>query len=244
MDGQHDWWAVRATGSGEDARVTSTSHVNHGKPAADVVVAPRLLREATRGRVSIALHHDAALAPGWSGSAWKFTRELDKALDWLQRLAGPHGARMVVTLVDDVHARDIERTHAGATPVVDLVVAVPPEAPSQSAAVGRALAKALHETAHALAAKADGKPANRFADEYAAALVESCYLLDTLRPGDVVALNVAGRHAPTDNYAIHQSRAAAGAVLRELRTLARSDKLQARNTGVHAALHARCGIER
>ncbi|HEU4814401.1 MAG TPA: hypothetical protein VFS99_09275 [Xanthomonadaceae bacterium] len=244
MDGQHDWWAVRATGNEDARQLASTSHVNHGKPPADGDLEPRLLREATRGQVSIALHHDAALSADWSGSAWKFTRELDKALDWLQRLAGPRGARMVVTLVDDAHARDIERTHAGATPTVDLVVAVPPDAPSQSAAVGRALAKALHETAHALAATSGDASADRFAAEYAAALVESCYLLDTLRPGDVVALNVAGRHAPTDNYAIEQSRAAAGTVVRELRALARADKLQADDADVQAALHARCDIER
>ena len=246
MDGQHDWWGVRATGEGDATQVTSTSHVNHGKPPADVAIAPRLLREETRGRVSIALHHDAGLAADWSGSAWKFTRELDKALDWLQRLAGARGARMVVTLVDDAYARDIERTHAGATPVVDLVVAVPPEAASQSAIVGRALAKALHETAHALAAAPSGvgAGANRYADEHAAALVESCYLLDTLRPGDVVALNVAGRHASTDNYAILQSRAAAGAVVRELRALARADKVHAGDAGVQATLHAKCGITR
>lgn len=244
MDGRHDWWAVRAIGSGDAGRLVSTSHVNHGKPTADVAVAPRLLREAARGQVSIALHHDATLAADWSGSAWKFTRELDKALDWLQRLAGPRGVRVVVTLVDDAHARDVERTHGGTTPVVDLVVAVPPDAASQSAVVGRALAKALHETAHAQAATSEDTGANRFADEYAAALVESCYLLDTLRPGDVVALNVAGRHAPTDNYAIEQSRAAAGAVVRELRALARADKLQADDADVQAALHARCDIER
>ena len=41
MDGHHDWWAVRATGSGDAARVSSTSHVNHGKPPAEVDVAPR-----------------------------------------------------------------------------------------------------------------------------------------------------------------------------------------------------------
>src|SRR5688500_3190139 len=117
MDDPHDWWGVRATGDGDATQLTSTSHVNHGKPPADVDIAPRLLREAARGSVSIALHHDAALAADWSGSAWKFTRELDKALDWLQRLAGPRGARVVVTLVDDAHARDIERTHAGVTPV-------------------------------------------------------------------------------------------------------------------------------
>lgn len=245
MDGHHDWWAVRATGSGDAARVSSTSHVNHGRPAADVDVAPRLLHEVARDGVSIALYHDAALAGAWSGSAWKFARDLDKALDWLQRLAGPRGARLVVTLVDDAHARDIERTHAGATPVIDLVVAVPADASSQSAVVGRALAKALHEAAHVLAATTtEGPGADRYSDEYAAALVESCYLLDTLRPGDVVALSVASQHPPTDNYAITQSRAAAGAVVRELRALARTDHLRAGNAGVHAALHRRCGIER
>ncbi|HET8818192.1 MAG TPA: hypothetical protein VFM73_01440 [Xanthomonadaceae bacterium] len=244
LHGPTDWWSVRTIGNGDAATLRSTSHVNHGKPAREAPLEPRLLHEASRGNVSIALHHDAALAAGWSGSAWKFRRELDKALDWLQRLAGPHGARVVVTLVDDTHALDVERTHPAVQPVIDLVVAVDPRTTSQSAAVGQALATALHETAHALAAKAGRHAGNRFADEHAAALVEACYLLDTGRPGDVIALHPAAQHPGTDNYAITQSRAAAGAVVRELRMLARSGTLRADDWTALGPVFARCGIDR
>ena len=171
-------------------------------------------------------------------------RSLDKALDWLQRLAGPHGARVVLTLVDDTQALDVERTHAGPPPVVDLVVAVDAGTPSQSAAVGRALATALHEAAHALAAAPAVRRADRFAAEHAAALVEACYLADTMRPGDTLALRVAARHPPTDNYAIAQSSAAAGAVVRELRTLAGGESLRADDGVAVARVFARCGIAR
>lgn len=244
LGSQTDWWSVRAVGSGDSARLHSTSHVNHGKPPREAALETRLLHEVARGNVSVALHHDAAIAADWSGSAWKFGRELDKALDWLQRLAGPRGARVVLTLVGDTHALDIERTHPAGPPVVDLVVAVDADTTSQSAAVGRALATALHETAHALAGTSGRESTNRFADEHAAALVEACYLLDTLRPGDVMALRPAGQHAPTDNYAIAQSRAAAGAVVRELRTLARTETLRADDRESLAPVFARCGIDR
>lgn len=242
MEADSDWWSVRATGSGDDARLLSTSHVNHGKPPADGEPAPRVLREVSRGNVSITLRHDAAIAADWSGSAWKVAPELDTALDWLQRIAGPRGARILVTLVDDARSMDIARSHPAATPVVDLYVAVDADAPSQSAAAGRALATALHEAAHALSATAPRGRADRYADEYAAALAESCYLVDTLRPGDRAALNVAGRHAPTDNNAIAQSRAAAGAVVQELRDLARTRALRADDAARLGALHRRCGI--
>lgn len=244
MGGHADWWSVRTVGSGEAAAVHSTSHVNHGKPPAEVVVQPRLLREATRGNLSVALQYDAAIADAWSGSAWKVHRELDKALDWLERLAGPRGARLVLTLVDDAQARDVARVHAGEPPVVDLVVAVDADTGSQSAVVGRALATALHEAAHALSAHQAGRPADRFADEHAAALVEACYLVDTLRPGDALSLRIATNHAPTDNYAIQQSRAAAGAVVRELRTLARTDALRADDASATRRVFSRCGIAR
>lgn len=244
LDSRTDWWSVRAAGSDDAATLRSTSHVNHGKPPRESALEPRLLHEVARGNVSIALHHDAAIAAGWSGSAWKFRRELDKALDWLQRLAGPRGARIVLTLVDDTRAIDVERTHPAGSPVVDLVVAVDAGTPSQSAAVGQALATALHETAHALASASGRHAINRFADEHAAALVEACYLLDTTRPGDVIALQPTARHPATDNYAIAQSRAAAGAVVRELRTLARTGTLRADDGKSLAPVFARCGIDR
>lgn len=242
MGGHADWWSVRTVGSGRAAAVHSTSHVNHGKPPADVEVQPRLLREEKRGNVSVALQYDAVIADAWSGSAWKVHRELDKALDWLERLAGPRGARLVLTLVDDAQARDVARVHAGEPLVVDLVVAVGADTDSQSAVVGRALATALHEAAHALSAQ--GGPADRFADEHAAALVEACYLVDTLRPGDALSLRIGTDHAPTDNYAIQQSRAAAGAVVRELRTLVRAGALRADDAGATRRVFSRCGIGR
>ena len=238
-----DWWSVRVAGNGDAAVLHSTSHVNHGKPPADVAVQPRVLLEATRGEVAVVLQYDAAIAADWAGASWKVQREVDKVLDWLQRLAGPRGARLVLTLVDDTRARDVARAHPADLPVVDLVVAVDADAGSQSAVVGRALATALHEAAHALSTTPATR-ANRFSDEHAAALTQACYLVDTLRPGDVLALRLATAHAPTDNYAIAQSRAATGAVVRELRTLARDETLSADDRDIVSVVHARCGIAR
>lgn len=239
LEARHDWWAVRASGSGEQLQLESLSHVNHGKPPRTAPVEPRLLREASRGNVSIAVHHDGAIAEAWSGSAWKLGRELDKALDWLQRIAGPDGARIVVTLVDDERGFDLARSHAPRPAVVDLYVAADADAPSQSAVVGRALATALHEMVHALAAPGRAR-ANRFAEEYRASLVQSCYLFDILRPDDVMALQLAARDARTDNYAITASRDAAGAVIRELRTLAHAETVRPADAQALTALRARC----
>lgn len=244
LESRTDWWSVRHAGSGASAALYSTSHVNHGKPPAAGELQPRVLHEATRGDVSIALQYDAAIAGEWAGSAWKVQREVDKGLDWLHRLAGDEGARVVLTLVDDSRARDIERVHRGSAPVVDLVVAASADAESQSALVGEALATVLHEAAHALSLTAAGSRSDRFADEYAAALVQACYLVDTLRPGDVLALRLAAAHPPTDNYAVTQSRAATAAVVRELRALAHGDILSADDRDTIAVLHARCGIHR
>ena len=240
LEARHDWWAVRASGSGAQLQLESLSHVNHGKPPRTAPVEPRLLREVSRGNVSIAVRHDGAIAETWSGSAWKLGRELDKALGWLQRIAGPGGARIVVTLVDDGASFDMARSHPARPPVVDLYVATDADATSQSAVVGRARATALHEMVHALAAARGSARTNRFAEEYRASLVQSCYLLDTLRPDDVLALQLAARHAPTDNYAISQSRAAAGAVIRELRTVAHVDIVRPEDATALTALRARC----
>ena len=238
LEAANDWWSVRATGQGTEARLHSTSHVNHGRPPRDRPVEPRLLREETRGAVSVAVHRDAALET-WVDAGWTFGRELDKALDWLARVAGEDGARLVVTLVDDEHALHVDRVHAARPPVVELHVAVDDAVASRSAVVGRALGKGLHEIVHAVSATT--RPTDdRLAEERHASLVEACYLLDTIRPGDTLALNASTGHPGTDNFAILQSRAAAAATIGELRRIAGSTTLQAGDRAVRDALRRRC----
>ena len=240
LESGNDWWSVRASGQGDQARLHSTSHVNHGRPARESPIERRLLREARRGTVSVAVHRDAALAGTWPAAAPVLAREVDEALDWMARVAGEQGASLVVTLVDDEHAVDVEHVNAAHPPVVELYVAADESASSRSAAVGRALAKGLHEVVHAVSAARGDAGADRLAEERRASLVEACYLLDTVRPGDTVALNAAAAHPHTDNFAILQSRAAAAAVVGELRRLAGATTVRPDDREARAALRRHC----
>lgn len=217
IDERRDYWGVRASTAGGRAQLQSISHVGAGKPPRRVPVAPVVLRQGQRGNVSVELRYDRALAGTWAGAGPWSARELDRALHWLEQLAARAGrkARLVVTLVDRGTALDARPSHDATDVVtVDLYLPVDPEATSRSAAIGAALATALHEAAHALPDRR--MRTGHYQDEYRASLVESCYLLDTLRPGDVLELRVDPAPVRDNHYAVIQSRRAAAAVMREL----------------------------
>lgn len=186
-DVHEDSWAVRLLGQ----RLETLSDVNAGKPRRSQPIDARALARRERERLAIELHADPATAAMLAASDDDHAPELDKALDWLQRLqprAQP--ARIVLTLIDDTHRTRLRRVHdTRAATVVDLVVAMPADAASPSVEVGRALAVALHEMSHALSAGiAAGRRPSRRDDEYRAAMVEACYRVDTLRAGDTLRL--------------------------------------------------------
>lgn len=182
-----DSWGVRRMGQ----QLESLSEVNTGKPTRIGTIDARVVATRQRKGLAIELRADAATAALLAASDETYTPELDKALDWLQRLqprAQP--ARIVLTLIDDTHRTRLRRVHdTRAATVVDLVVAMPADAASPSVEVGRALAVALHEMSHALSAGiAAGRRPSRRDDEYRAAMVEACYRVDTLRAGDTLRL--------------------------------------------------------
>lgn len=217
---QVDSWQVRATGSGERRRVESSSDLNAGKPERAAPLATREIARRASGRVEIRLHAEPAVARALVASRIDYARELDKAVDWLSRLPPPRlpAARIELTLVADRERTRMRRVHpGGTTTVVDIAAAVALGAGGNapSAQIGQALAIALHEASHATAALMPQRP-DRADDEYRASLVESCYLVDTLRPGDTLRLR-SGSAARGDEYFVSAaSRKASEDVVRDM----------------------------
>jgi len=218
---QVDSWQVRATGSGQGRRVESSSDLNAGKPERAAPLAAREIARRASGRVEVRLHAEPAVARALAARRVDYARELDRALDWLSRLPPPRqpAARIELTLVADRERTRMRRVHPGATTtVVDIAVplVLGTQGNAPSAQVGQALAIALHEASHATAALMPERP-DRADDEYRASLVESCYLVDTLRPGDTLRLRSGGGAAHRDEYFVSAaSRKASEDVVRDM----------------------------
>lgn len=183
---QGDQWGVRRI-AGRVPAVVSLSEVNPGQPAATRPLQPVVLRAAMRDADAVTVRIDDAFAAAWLPFANRVEPELLRALDWLERIDATNARvlQLDVTLVGrDAYRREQRRHPATDTVRVDLLVPTSREPESRSASVAAALAIALHETVHAL--RDEGT--NRAADEYRASLVESCYLLDVARAGDVIEL--------------------------------------------------------
>jgi hypothetical protein len=209
---QGDQWGVRRI-AGVTPAVVSLSEVNPGQPAATGPLQPVLLRTATRGADAVTVRMDDAFAATWLPSSERVEPELQRALDWLERIdkTDARGLQLEVTLVDEeVHRRERRRHPATDSVRIDLLVPTAREPGSRSASVARALAIALHEAVHALR----GDDTDRAADEHRASLVESCYLLDVARAGDVIDLGdgtgEASSPGASDAGAGHADRARGG----------------------------------
>lgn len=204
-----DSWGVRRIGQ----RLETLSDVNIGKPIRTGVLDTHTVATRNRKGLAIELRADAATAALLAAPGESYAPELDKALDWLQRLRprAEMPARIALTLVDARHRTRVRRVHdAGAATVVDLVVAMPAAAASPSVEVGKAMAIALHEMRHAfLAGAQDGQRPGRRDDEYQASLVESCYRIDTLRVGDTLRLTPRKGAGADEYFVTAQSRNAA-----------------------------------
>lgn len=223
-----DHWGVRRI-PGRVPAIASLSEVNRDKPAPTAPLRPVLLRAATKGPDAVTVRVDEALAATWLPYADRVEPELRRALDWLARIdaTDPRGLQLDITLVDrDVHRHERRRHPATDAVRIDLLVPADREPASRSAGVAAALAIALHETVHALR----DAETDRAEDEYRASLVESCYLLDVARAGDVIELD--GGTAPggdggaaavpvgPGDFTVRHSREAAARVLADLRRAA------------------------
>jgi len=211
-----DSWGVRLSGQG----LESLSDVNTGKPVRAGELLTRQIATRQRGKTKINLHADAATAARLDAEAGTYAPELDEALDWLQRIrpATQPPATIVVTLIDTSHRTKQRRVHAARdATTVDILVPIPDAPTPVSIGVGKALATALHEMQHAVTARGGGRPRpSRRDDEYQAALVESCYLVDTIRTGDTLRLVPREQAVQGEYFVTAQSRNAARDAIREL----------------------------
>ena len=233
-----DSWAVRRDFDREPG-VTSISQINLDAAVATTPVDPVVLRQRMRDRWHLVLLVDAPLVKTWSASPGLLDRELDAALEWLQRIASNEHreVKLQVTLVDRSTQRHEKRRHpATSALVVDLLVPADVAPSSYSAAAAKAMALALHEAAHVLRNKNDR---DRAGDEYRASLVEACYLLDVARSGDVLRFAVAPTPADPDFVRRH-SRDAAARVMTDLLRVAGRDNLPANDRAVLQRLRDFC----
>lgn len=217
-----DYWQVRASGSGHARFVESTSVINRHRPRAAGKAVTSPLRSRQRGALVVDLHADPQVAAALQAANTNVDIELDTALDWLERLpaASTPGSRIAVHLVDTRWQRRLRLRHPrNAATVVEILVPIEvpieatPDAAKLTVQIGKALATGLHEMAHALDA---GSGRSRADDEYRASLVGTCYLLDTLRPGDVLTLADADAGGSGESFISSHSRAAATRVNRDL----------------------------
>jgi hypothetical protein len=235
-----DSWGVRLSGQ----TLESLSEINTGKPSGQPLdVKPLFQRQ--RGDVSIELRADASTA-GWLQEADKtLAPEIDKGLDWLQRLRPRQHPRvtLILTLVAPQHHVALRRLHdSRERMVVDLAVAVAPTT-SRSAAVAKALGVGLHEMSHAFSnASFSGRDMRRRDDEYRSSMVESCYLVDTMRVGDTLRL-APRQGADGDEYFVTaQSRDASRDVVTALARAAGTDTVRWNDNVALLGLKLACGI--
>jgi hypothetical protein len=235
-----DAWGVRLSGQA----LESLSEINTGKPAGQPLDAKPLLQRQ-RGDVAIELRADASTA-GWLQEADKtLAPEIEKGLDWLQRLRPRQHPRvtLVLTLVAPQHHIALRRSHDSRDRmVVDLAVALVPTT-SRSAAVAKALGIGLHEMSHAFSNAAfSGRALSRRDDEYRSSMVESCYLVDTMRVGDTLRL-APRKGADGDEYFVTaQSRDASRDVVTALVRAAGTDTVRWDDNIALLGLELACGI--
>jgi hypothetical protein len=235
-----DAWGVRLSGQ----TLESLSEINTGKPAGQPLDAKPLLQRQ-RGDVAIELRADASTA-GWLQDADKtLAPEMERGLDWLQRLRPRQHPRvtLVLTLVAPQHHLALRRLHDSRDRmVVDLAVALVPMT-SRSAAVAKALGVGLHEMSHAFSNAAfSGRDISRRDDEYRSSMVESCYLVDTMRVGDTLRL-APRQGADGDEYFVTaQSRDASRDVVSALVRAAGTDTVRWDDNVALLGLKLACGI--
>ena len=234
-----DGWGVQRR-DGRAPAVLSISEINAGTPPAAGGIATTPVRSRARGRHRITVQAESGIAGQWTGGAALFDAELDRALGWLASLGAhePRAVELRLTLMPPRGARRVERRHAaGATLVIDLLVAVPEKPRSRGAVLEGALATGLHEAAHVLQR---GALHDREGDEYRASLMAACYRIAGMQAGDGLDLATEAEAASPRDFTRAHSRDAALQVKRELAASLGAERLQGHDLAGRQRLEAFC----
>ena len=224
-----DGWGVQRRFEQPTPALLSISEINaDSTPAAGALSATRV-RVREDGRHRVVLSAEESIAPRWTAGAALLDADLDRALDWLERLGAhePRGFELRLTLVPMVGKRRQLRQHpAHDTLVIDLLVPVPAQPRSRSAVLEQALATGLHEASHAVRGPGGG---DRDVDEYRAALAAACFRIDGLQRRDHMDLSGSVDGEQREFTRAH-SRQAALAVKRDLAAALGQARLEGSNT--------------
>ncbi|MGH8603161.1 MAG: hypothetical protein ACREXR_10430 [Gammaproteobacteria bacterium] len=238
-----DLWAVRRVTSAGTAYVDTLSNINSQKKVRPEAVTEILVAERTMGDAKITLQCDIDIEMSWMQARRDVEGELGIALRWLQKLSEStkSGAEIIITIVDgSKRIRTIKRHPSENAAVVDIYIPsnLRPSQ-TQSAMLRNALATSLHEVVHAFSSPA-GPGRDRLKEEFQATLFETCYLIDSIRPGDVLHLSAGTGRKHGGPYTLRQSEKAVMTVMKELTRIAGSDSVAASDGQSVHALKAFC----
>lgn len=234
-----DGWSIERR-LGAAPMLISTSEVNGAMPVAREPLARETVRTLASGRWRVTLAAEPVLAAQWKAGAALLDPDLQRALDWMSRLARdePRPLELRLTLVGQRGARrHVARHPAAASLVVDLLVPVPDRPRSRSAVLDDALATGLHEVSHAL--RGSGAAGERHADEARASLVAACFRIDGLQRADRLRFPTGPAPAPGEFTRAHSARASQQANA-TLRGVLGSEVLDGTDRAGRARLQAHC----
>lgn len=197
----------------------------------------------TSGDSLITIKYDRDIGNDWLSVKLEVDGEVGKALPWLQKIKKSDGkhAGIIITLTDSrKRLHMVKRHRLDGIAIVDLYIsAYIALSKSRSALIRNSLSTALHEATHAFP-RPTGSGRERFDEEYRATLVESCYLIDSMRQGDILHLNISATREHAQPYILAQSRKAAAGVMVDLSRVAGSSSVAGSDLSAIKALNKFC----
>lgn len=234
LRGGQDFWAVRTISGPSGEFVESFSSVNSHAKSAAMPTDVKPFASSHHAGIEIILSEENHLVSVRDAES-SFADELEVASIWFRRIAQSKQVKALVTFVDPNVRRRIKKRHlSDESAVIDLYApADPTQTPSSM--VRNALATALHEATHAFSTHLN----DRFQEEVRATFVESCFLIDSIQPGDVLHFRV-----DADQYregvALQDSRKAANKVMTDMAAVVGTNAVRSSDTLSLAKLKTYC----
>ena len=229
-----DFWAVRTISRPSGKFVESLSVINGQARTVSKILEARQFASSHYDGVEIELLEENDVITGHS-AGYNFSQEMEAAFYWFHRLSKSKPTKILITFAELSSRREIKRRHpADKITVIDLYV---PADKNQkpSGAIRNALATSLHEASHVFSNSSH----SRVDEEANATLVESCFLLDSLQPSDVLHFH---QTAPTDSESstLRASQLGAIRVMAELTNIAGSPSVRGSDVPALTRLKAHC----